>query len=944
MEAGFGSSIRVSEYQRSHSKERGSFMIRNVNSTRGLVTGSVLVIGGLCAGTTLAAVQEEHAGTQVPASEQSTAATLDTVRVTGSRVMSGAYESPTPVTMIELEQIEMAAPNNIADYLNTLPSMVGDRTTTQGNNAISAGSTGMNRLNLRGLGSDRTLVLVDGRRFVGSTLEGNVDANGLPNGLIRSVDVVTGGASSVYGSDAVAGVVNFMLDTRYTGIKGFAQVGQSGQQDDEQTNVGLTFGTPFAGGRGHFLFNAEYAKNEGVGAVRDRDWFRGWGTMNNPAWTATNGEPNLITVPFLNRPNEAVGGLITSGPLQWTTFDPDGSPRRFDYGTLDRTGTSSSGGELDGHFASMSLKGAVERHNTFARGSFEVSDNFEVFAEASHARSVVNTNSSYNYYGGTLTIRSDNPYLDPVTRDAMAAAGVTSAAYGLLLGDASPRVEVNTYRAVFGVNGTFGRDWELDAYYQYGESQLDTQVMNTTNSTRLGLALDAVVDPGNGQIVCRSSLAAPTNGCVPINTFGGASMSDEALAYVQGNPYLRQTMKQQVLSASVRGEAFQMPAGAVITAFGVEHRRESVVGSSDEAGQAREWLFGNFLPTRGENKVNEAFSEILMPLVEDKLTFNGAARVADYSYSGTELTWKAGLTWKPVDSVLIRGVRSRDIRAPNLSDLYQAGVTQRQNVNDPWFGNIRRNIERVSEGNLDLTPEIADTYSLGVVYTPTADFQAAVDYYQIDIRDAISTLTNQQTVDRCYDGDQTLCQYVSRDATGALNGLVLKPVNIAKRVVRGVDFDMAYHQPMRVFSEDGGIDLRLVATRLIESRTENPFTSYDYAGENTGSSVKWRALGSATYKQGPLRLGASVRFVGSGVQRNDWVEGVDIDDNSVPSTWYLGLSGSYRFADDKLEAFFRVDNALDKDPVVISTNNNGLNATLYDVLGRYMSVGLRFEF
>lgn len=920
------------------------------NKSNYLLRRSILLcLGSLSTGLHATAALES----EVPVAQETSPAeadpkkvTLEAVTVTGSRVLSAGFDSPTPVVEITKQQIEMEAPNNIADYLNTMPAMSGARSTTQGNNAISAGSTGMSLLNLRGLGSDRTLVLVDGRRYVGSTLEGNVDANSLPNGLIRGVEVVTGGASSVYGSDAVTGVVNFMLDKYYTGIKGFVQAGQSSYHDDEQSNVGITLGQAFADGRGHFLFNAEYANNKGVDAVRNRPWYRGWGTMVNPDWTATNGEPNRITVQYLNRPNEAPGGLITSGPLKWTTFDPDGSPRTFDPGYLDKSGASSSGGEMDGHFATVSLKGANERHNLFARGSFELTDNVEVFAEASHARSVVNTNSSYNYYGGSLTIRDDNAYLHPDVAQAMRQAGVTSAPYGLLLGEASPRVQVTTDRAVVGLNSRFGNDWELDAYYQYGQSELYTQVMNTTNTKRLNLAIDAVVDPTNGNVVCRSTLSDPGNGCVPINTFGGANMSDAALAYVQGVPFFRQKMTQQVLAASVRGEAFNMPAGAAVTAFGLEQRRESVRGHSDEAGQNREWLFGNYLPTRGSNQVREAFGEILMPLVQDMLSFNGAARVANYSYSGTAFTWKGGLTWNPTSSLLVRAVRSRDIRAPNLADLYQSGVTQRQNVNDPWFDNVRRNIERVSEGNLDLKPEVADTHSLGFVFTPSAmpNFQGSVDYYQIDIRDAITTLTNQQTVDRCFDGDPNLCRYVERDSTGALTGLTLKPINIAKRVVRGVDTDVIYRQKLPSIAPNASIEFRLVGTRLLKSVSENPFTSYSYVGENTGSSPKWRALGTATYRQGPLRLGASVRFISKGVLNNPWVEGVDIDDNHVPSTWYLGLSGAYSFMDDRLEGYFRINNVLNKAPVRIASANNGFNATMYDVVGRYTSVGLRFNF
>lgn len=868
------------------------------------------------------------------------AATLDAVKVTGSRVISHGYTSATPVTAIEREQIDMAAPNNIADYVNTLPSMVGDRTTTAGNNAISSGTTGMNRLNLRGLGADRTLVLVDGRRHVGSNLQGNVDVNVIPNALVRAVDVVTGGASSVYGSDAVAGVVNFQLDTRYTGTKGYVQVGQSTYGDDDQFNAGATLGLPLSGGRGHLLFNAEHATSDGVGSVRERPWFNSWGTMVNPRRGAA-GEPERIVVPRLNRPNEAPGGLITSGPLQWTTFDPDGSPRRFDPGIVDPTGSGSSGGEMDGHFAVVSLKGASERNNVFTRASFEVGEAFEVFAEAGWARSVVKTNASYNYFGGNQTIHADNAYLHPQLREAMQANGVDSVPFGLVLGVASPEVESRTTRVMLGTTGLVGGDWELDAYYQYGSSDLHTQVHNTANTARMARALDAVVDPATGRVVCRSG-----DGCVPLNPFGAGNASAEALAYVFGTPFFKQEMEQHVFSASVSGVPLTLDAGDVVTAFGVEHRRESVSGSTDPVSPDREWLFGNFIATAGSNRVSEAFAELLMPVLHESLTLNAAARLADYSYSGSAFTWKAGLVWNPDSQWMVRGVRSRDIRAPNLGDLYQTGATQRQNVNDPWNGNIRRNILRVSTGNLDLRPEVADTYSLGVVFSPDAvpGLNAALDYYHIEIEDAISTLNNQQMVDRCFEGDPEICRYVERDASGALSGLTITPINIAKAVMRGLDIDVSWRRAVPSLGQDASVELRGLATRVFEYRSENPYSVDEQTGENSGSTPKLRAHASAMFQRGPLRLGANARFISSGVLNNDWVQGVDIDDNQVPSAWYLGLQGAYRFADGKWELYAKVDNALNRDPVVTASNTNGFNPTLYDVLGRYYSLGVRYEF
>ncbi len=867
--------------------------------------------------------------------------TGEAIVVTGSRVIREGYSAPSPTTIVGAEQIEAAAPGNIADYLNTLPALPGSATTRQGNNSISAGTTGMNRLDLRGIGTNRTLVLVSGRRFVGSTLGGDVDVNAIPNALIERIEVVTGGASAVYGSDAVAGVVNFVLDEDFTGLEGEAQYGESRYGDAEQYRFELAFGAPFADGRGHFLIAGEYARNDGVPNSLDRPWFRQWDTLINP-----DGPPREITRSGVIDTRVAAGGLITGGPLQGITFDPDGTPRQFDYGDF-RSGVLAAGGEGEGFYSVVSLEARLKRRNLFGRVSYELTDNVAAFAEASFANTRSQTNSSRNYFRANLTILNDNAYLPEAVRDAMADAGVTSVPYGMILGIAQPNLDIDTYRAVAGLEGGFGDGWTWESYYQYGQSNLDDRIRNVTNTSRLRLALDAVFD-GTGRIVCRSTLTDPDNGCVPLNSFGGASASDAALAYVNGTPWFTQTMKQHVAAASMSGEPFSTWAGPVSVAFGGEYREESVSSDSDEVGQNRGWLFGNFLPTSGSVNVKEAFAETLVPLAEgvpgaQSLYFNGAARVTDYDTSGTVVTWKAGLTWEPLTGMRLRATRSRDIRAPNLNDLYQAGLTQRQNVDDPERGGISTNINRISSGNLALEPEIADTTSIGVVFEPAflPQLRGSVDYFSIDIADAITTLSNQQVVDRCFEGDTSICEFIRRDADNVITDLFIQPINIASLQVEGLDFDLSYRDDLDWISADGSIALRVLASHVFRYVQDNSFVSQDFAGENSGNVPSWRVNATALYRQGPVGLSLTGRFISAGTLDNDWVEGVDIDNNHVPSVLYVDLGGSYALS-EQAEVYFRVDNLFDKQPPVVANELLGTNPTLYDTIGRIVRVGVRF--
>lgn len=905
----------------------------------------------LAASPVLVAHAQEQASQEQAAQDQSSeeAANLAAVTVTGSRVISSNFLSTNPIVTIGKQQIEAISPNNISDLVITIPSVVTSYSSTVGKNDISNGLNGLNTANLRALGSDRTLIMLNGHRVVGSTTSGLVDLNTLPQGLINGIDVVTGGASAVYGSDAVAGVINFKLDTTYTGIKGFVQGGQSKYGDDTRAKYGLTLGLPFADGRGHFLFDAGYAKNGGIGSMRDRPWYRSWGDLQNPAWTPTNGEPQRITVPWLNRTEENLGGIIT-GPdkLKFTAFNPDGSPRAYQHGLLGRTGSQQSGGEMDGHYAVMALKTQNARRYAYSRLSFDLSDSVNVYAAYTHSETESSTVASYDYYDGSFQIQADNAFLDPGLRSFMNANNIDEFTYGLVVGKATEDFNIKYDRVILGLDGQLSDFWSIHAFYEYGRSRVKTDLRNVTNDHRMELALDAVVDPATNRIVCRSTLTHPNNGCVPLNSFGVGNMSAAALDYVMGHAWYDRTFKQQIGSVNVTGQPLMLWAGPLNVAFGVDFRKQSVGdASSDPQSQLSNWRFGNFLPTTGSDKVTELFGEFSMPLMEeDKLNLNGAIRSADYHYSGRQLAWKIGMTWRPVQSIMVRAMQSRDIRAPNLAELFQSGLTHRVEITDHFNNDKLRNTEETIRGNKALDPEIGHTTTLGLVYTPTwaPGLNAAIDFYRIRITDAITSIDDQETVNRCYAGDQQICQNVVFFPDGTIDRLINSPVNIAEQYVKGIDFNIAYRRPLPSIAPDATLTIRALANNQTQNRTTTPFTTSNIAGRVTGNGARWKGRLTATYTQGPFRVGAVGRFIGKGKLRNYWVSGVDIDDNTVPSVWYFGLFGSYSFMHDRLEAYFHVNNLFDRDPPVIATDSGGFNPRLYDVVGRYTSIGLRFNF
>lgn len=941
-----------------------------------------------CAGSVLplAAVAQD-----VPA--DAAQAGLQEVIVTGSRIARENFEAPTPVSVIGLEQIQQSAPENLADFVNDMPAVVGSATPQNSNLSFSNGQAGINALNLRGLGTVRTLVLLDGKRSVPSAITGIVDINDLPQSLVQRVEVVTGGASAAYGSDAMTGVVNFILDKDFTGLKSEVSGGRTDYGDDDNWKVTLTGGLPFADGRGHLLLNGEYTKREGIYGV-PRDWNNnGYYIMNNPAYDPVNNTsvPERLVVRGASLSTATLGGIITNTSLRGWTFDEGGTPRRFQYGSLVRDPWMQGGEWATNQFNQYNtLDQEVERTGLFARGTFAITDNIEVFAQASRNKSQTLSWQLKQFNIGNVVVRAGNPFIPASIAQQMEDEGITQFTLGTMNNDIpvinfSGEREVTRYLA--GLQGSFslfGREWNWDAYYQHGTTDSSETGYNISYKARYAAALDAVSHPDTGEPVCRSTLTDPSNGCLPYNPMGINVNSPEAIAWLLGSPHRDQRFTQEVVAATLRGEPFNSWAGPVSVAVGVERRDEKVSGEADETSLINGWFAGNYLPTFGSYHVAEAFFETVFPVARDlpfaqSLELNGAIRRTDYSTSGLVTTWKAGATWQPIDDLRFRVTRSRDIRAPNLNELFAAGTANTNSVIDRFNNDQNVQYQGLQVGNPLLQPEKADSLGFGVVMQPRflEGFTASVDYYDVKITDAIGNVGAQVIVDNCWAGMQDFCNAITR-GVGAGGAMVitqirLSPFNLVELKARGVDYEMSYVFGLdRLFSNlTGSMRLSVLATNYLENYQDNGVNPpVDSVGSNSGLNglgtsgpPDWVYRATLSYSGDRISASLTGRGFSSGTYSNSYIECTTncppsstdfptINDNSLPGAFYLDASLAYKWHwnASNIETFFSVTNLTNKDPAMVPLGPAGIsyaqtptNPGLYDILGRVYRVGMRMK-
>ena len=719
---------------------------------------------------------------------------IEDIVVTGSRIIADGFEAPTPVTVAPIAALALTTPTNVLDALQEMPQFRGGRNFTSGGKAGIGTGRGQ-FLNLRGLGSTRNILLLDGIRMAPTTFGGNVNSQIVPQMLLSRVEVVTAGASAVYGSDAISGAINYILDHDFTGTKVEASMGLSKYGDSFNYRLGAAGGYDFFDGKGHLLVSVERFETTGI-EMQDRPT---QGTIAYAVAGRIPGGPRQGTPenPFVIYDNVtwnilSEGGHIAFGGLAGTFFSGFKTSRPFDRG--DPTGNAAVSVTGDGVAlqVNQTISEDADTTTAVARWDYDINDNINFHVLGLYSLANVQVTGGFNYFDFAHRIYSGNPFLPDDIQAQMTAGNIGALSVNKYITDSplSPGTDdTNHYTIQAGIDGetdVFGNPYSWNFTFLRGWTHQLAEEIDTPEERPLHAAVDAVIDPATGDIVCNVTLTNPGlyPGCIPFNFLGPLQASQAAVNWVHGTSRYDTYTALNSVHFSVSGDPFSTWADPVSIAFGGEWRWQdlSVTSNSDpavargneglrslSATAPRFWL-ANRSSAEAKLNVKEVFGEINVPLLRDRDFFqavdvNGAIRLTDYSTSGTVTTWKIGGTYRPNDSFLIRGTRSKDIKAPSLFDLGSSKTAGRSTLNDPLTG-FSAVVLTEGGGNPFLLPEEAKTLSVGVVLTPefVPGFSIAVDYYDVDLTGAISGVGVSSIVDQCFisGGIDPICLSIDR--------------------------------------------------------------------------------------------------------------------------------------------------------------------------------------
>ncbi len=941
-----------------------------------------------------------------PAAEEE-ANEVTTVIVTGSRIRANDFDAPTPTVSLTAETLQLSGTTNVTEFLRTQPALVGSRDTDQTTGDF-IGSNGLNLLDLRNLGTERTLVLVDGRRHVAQRPDSaSVDINTIPSDLIERIDIVTGGVSAVYGADAVSGVVNFVMKKDFEGLIGRFQYGGADDGTPTDWHASLTGGFNFADGRGNLSGSVEHTR-EGRLRASDRSYLRGLGYVTmarNP--DDLDDDPNVpdnIPMNDIRYFDSARAGAIDVDFDGMPDLLPDGSP--FDPGiyvpAIFQQG--GSGTLLADYIGDLRSRNETTIGSLFL--NYEIAPAANFFAEAKYVRgtAVGYDQPTFDFY---LYIPEDNPYIDPAV--SAVSPDFLLSRDNFDLGVRGEDITRDTVRAVAGLNGDFAADYRYEVSYVYGRTDIDTIAINNRYNDRFLAALDAVIDPATGNPTCRSNLdpaalpfqpfqsfdfsgdlsftPGPGSGCRPLNLLGEGVADPAAIDWVMLNSLTTSRLTQNVFSAYVSGPVpgVSLPAGPIDAVAGVEWRRETSESTPPLEDQ-RGLTFGNvLLPSDGDFDVKEGFVELRAPLLQDVpfaelLQLSGAVRASDYSTVGSTTTWNGGLLWAPVRDVSFRGTISESVRAPNIGELFSPQSQTFSPIDDPCDPNFLNNgtsyraancaqtltalgidpaaysdpnsasIAGLLQGNAGLSEETSRSYTFGVVLRPrfAPGLALSVDYYDINIEQAISTASAQSLADSCVDQptlDNVFCDALTRDPTdGGIDSFLVQPENVAAFRTRGIDYNLSYLLDPSRFGVDrdiGTFQLSLIGNRL-DRLTTIPTPGAEQVNERTTAyAPKWQNAFDLTWMYANVKVNYGFTYF-SKTSRYTLLTVEGDPDNASPDNLYYDaleqhdLSVSVGFKDN-YELYAGGRNLTDEKP------DYSINYPI-SAVGRYFYGGFRMSF
>ncbi len=927
---------------------------------------------------------------QAPAAADS--ASVEAVIVTGSRLATAGFQAPTPVTVLGAQQLQARAATTVFDLTKDIPVF---RSSSGLNNAVQGlRTTGQATLDLRGLGSARTLTLVEGLRPTPVNSALGFDSNQIPASLIERTEIVTGGASAAYGSDAVAGVVNFILKKRLEGLTGTIQKGLSQHGDNQETLISLAYGRAFMDDKLHFIIGGDYNKNKGVISFYDREWGRREpGVFSMPLVRAA-GVPSQIWSDYVEQRLNTAAGFINSGPLKGTAFDLNGSPFVFTSGPGAIEGSTYQMSPTQTNYQNTinslkAIKGPYERGAALARVEYEITPNVSAHATLNYSELWTHTPTT----GSAITniiINRGNPFIPASIAAAMTAQNIAS--FGMAKfttvqsefpGWTSGSV-IRYFNGDFGFNGEYA-GWNWDVGYQRGKVHFNRSFLYTLKTANYYAAIYAVPGP-NGTPVCGPIqnnpmfnaqpadtraiwLANLEPGCVPYNPFGTKNASPESIKYIMGDSRADDDIEQDQVQFNVSGEPFMLPAGPVSVAFGAEYRKLSF-DETAAYGSRSQYLFNeNNVSYSARTSTKEAYAEIGLPLLKDlpfikQLDANGAVRRTDYSVSGGVTTWKVGATWEINDMVRLRTTRSRDIRAPNINESFLKGQTGTGAYVNRVNG-INDRVGGETTGNPNLRPEIADTFTAGIVFQPTWEWawgaRMSVDSYSIDIKDVIAQLDTQEIVDRCF--VNKLAQYcalleINPAAPIGFTKTNQKPLNLNAQKTNGVDIELSLRPPIDAIGIPGRLDFRGLATWVDDLRTLVPGPTGGVQDTDTAGQFvpDWTMNFNLTYALDRFSTNVNVRYT-TNIKYSTTLKGPDdpdynpaannsINRNRFPSSTLWNWTMTYDLVqEDKrsLQLFGVIENVFDKKPPLVALFIvPGGNP--YDLVGRNFKGGVRFSF